>query len=231
METIKITKADLNKNNEYEKGSIGEWDNPRNVSVEIEAGLGWVKFKELCVTGSIIAAHGSGIKTTDGGIIAGDYIDVDLGIESWGSVKADEEIKTGGDITSRWNVKAGGDIDVGGMMKADINVIATRSIGVHGNIEADGGIVSGGIIRSGGAIKAGEGIVAGGSIECKSTLSFQYKLFAGVCPWFSHSAKTVSCRKLLSGTIAYGDLIETGIPREEDAETIVLNGKTYKLVE
>lgn len=124
METIKITKADLNENNEYKKGNIGKWNEYENVNVEIDANLGWVKFTGLYIKGYILAKAGSGIE-------------------------------------------------------------------------------------------AGWGIEAGSGIKCKLSLSFSYKLFAGTSPWTNSANKTVTCGKLLKGTVAYGDLIETGMPEEE----------------
>lgn len=143
MKTLKITKADLDENNEYKGGAIGKWNGHEDTHVQIEANLGWVKFKAIYVRGSIIALAGSGIKA------------------GWG-------------------------------------------------------------------IKAGEGIV------CKLSLSFSYKLFAGTSPWTNSAVKTITCGKLVKGTIAYGDLIETGLPDEKEEkveEVIELNGKKHKLVD
>ena len=48
MKTITITKADLNENNEYQ----GDVSNVIS-HIEIEANLGWVKFKSILTTGRI----------------------------------------------------------------------------------------------------------------------------------------------------------------------------------
>ena len=55
---MKLTKKDF-KNGEY----IGEIDFTTKYegSIEIEGGLGWVKFKRLQVSGSIVADRGTGI--------------------------------------------------------------------------------------------------------------------------------------------------------------------------
>ena len=123
MNILKITKADLNADNEYIGGAIGDYFNHADTHVEIEANLGWVKFKAIYVKGYITAKAGSGIK-------------------------------------------------------------------------------------------AGWGIEAGEGINCKLSLSFGYKLFAGTATYTNTAIKTVTCGKLEKGTIAYGDLIETGMPEE-----------------
>jgi len=62
MNTIKITKADINEKNEYKGGAIGEYYNHADTHVEIEADLGWVVFKAIYVKGRILAQAGSGIE-------------------------------------------------------------------------------------------------------------------------------------------------------------------------
>ena len=63
MNIIKISKADLNKDNFYKEDSIGTYDKYEDVQVEIDEDLGWVKFKKgIYVNFSIIAKAGSGIK-------------------------------------------------------------------------------------------------------------------------------------------------------------------------
>lgn len=153
MKTLKITKADLNADNEYVGGAIGEYPNHADTNVEIEANLGWVKFKAIYVKGYIVAKAGSGIEA------------------GWG-------------------------------------------------------------------IKAGSGIEAGEGIRCKLSLSFSYKLFAGTSPYTNNATKAVTCGKLEKGTIAYGDLIETGLPEEKPiiiemtvAEISKALGKNIKIIE
>ena len=174
MNILKITKADLNKDNEYIGGAIGEYFNPADTHVEIAANLGYVNFKGIYVKGYIKAEAGSGIKAGLG-------------------ITAGEGIKAGLGIKAGWGITAGE------------------------------------------GIKAGEGIEAGDDIFCKLHLSFSYKLFAGTSPWTNNANKTVTCGKLVKGTIAYGDLIETGLPDEETVEDsikeiIELNGKKYQLI-
>ena len=133
MKTIKITKADLDENNYYKEDGIA-WTGPDfDGSIEIEGGLGCVRFKKgIYVTGSIL-------------------------------------------------------------------------------------------------VKAGSGIEAGSGIVCKLGLSFSYKLFAGTSVHTNSATKTVICGKLKKGTIAYGDLKETGMPGDISEDNIIeLNGKKYQ---
>ena len=92
METIKITKKDLDDNNKYKKGFIGKWDEKADVSVEIDSGLGTVVFeKGIYVNASIKALAGSGI-SAGSGILSG-----------LGSIKAKLAIK----IDARCRIIAG----------------------------------------------------------------------------------------------------------------------------
>ena len=101
-------------------------------------------------------------------------------------------------------------------------------------IEAGEGIEAGSGIRAGWGIEAGEGVKAGYGIRCNYGLSFSYKLFAGIAPWTNSATKTVVCGKLEKGTIAYGDLEETGLFQEETDEMTMEEvckalGKTVKI--
>ena len=83
MKILKITKADLDKDNFYKKEEIGTYDSCEDVSVEIDENLGWVSFKKgVYVNGEINCKAGSGIKA------------------GWG-IEAGEGIKAG------WGIKAG----------------------------------------------------------------------------------------------------------------------------
>ncbi len=104
MKTIKITKADLNENNEYKKGSIGTWDNYEDTHVEIEANLGWVSFKGVYVKGQVLALAGTGIKA-GWGIKAGEGIEAGWGIKAGTGIEAGEGIEAG------WGIKAGEGIE------------------------------------------------------------------------------------------------------------------------
>ncbi len=158
MKTIKITKGDLDKDNYYKEENIGTYIEYADCSVEIEANLGYVRFKKgVYVNGSIIAQAGSGIEA------------------GWG-IEAGEGIKAG--------------------------------LGIN----------------------AGSGIEAGEGISCKLSLSFKYNLFAGTAWWKKAEGadKKVICGKLESGTIAYGDLEEIGMP-EEKVEKPILKGKEVEV--
>ena len=101
MQTIKITKADLDENNYYKQDGIAYVGPGFYRNIEIDENLGLVKFREgVYVTGSIIAKAGSGI-TAGGGIKAGWSIKAGWGIE------ARRGIEAGSGITSLYSwVKA-----------------------------------------------------------------------------------------------------------------------------
>jgi hypothetical protein len=104
MQTIKITKADLDKDNFYKEDGIGNWDNSVEASVKIEEGLGYVRFKKgIYITASLIAEVGSGIK-------AGEGIEAGSGIKAgWGIISLYSWIKAKLSITvdSRCTISAG----------------------------------------------------------------------------------------------------------------------------
>ena len=89
MKTLVITKADLDKDNKYKEPEIGKWNDPADVSVEVEENLGYVRFdKGVYVKGSIVCKAGSGIKA-GWGIKAGSGIEAGEGIVTFYSwVKA-----------------------------------------------------------------------------------------------------------------------------------------------
>lgn len=180
MNTIKITRSDLDEKNYYKEDGIAFTGPDFKGSVEIEGGLGVVRFRRgIYVTGKIAAAAGSGIRAGEG-------------------------------IRAGWGIRAGGGIEAGWC------------------IRAGSGIEAGEGIRAGGGIRAGEGI------ECKLTLAFEYKLFAGTACWTNNADKYVKCGKLEKGTIAYGDLEETGLPEEVPEEMTMQEvckalGKTIKI--
>ena len=61
-------------------------------------------------------------------------------------------------------------------------------------------------------------------------LKFGLKCFAGICTWrnISDDEKTVTCGKFEGGTLEYGILKETGLPKEVKEETINIGGKEYE---
>ena len=84
---------------------------------------------------------------------------------------------------------------------------------------------------------AGWGISAGEGISAKLELSASYNIFAGVSRWKKAEGddKKITCGKLVKGTIAYGDLVETGIATTEKSlagteVTVTVGDKIYKTV-
>ena len=110
MKTIYIKKEDLDEDNFYKEDGIGTYNEPENVSVEIDENLGCVRFKEgVYVNGSIKCKAGSGITAGEGieagsGITAGEGIEAGWGIVSLlGHIKASLAIK----FDSRCTLSAG----------------------------------------------------------------------------------------------------------------------------
>lgn len=61
------------------------------------------------------------------------------------------------------------------------------------------------------------------------------RIFAGTAPWswVTREHREIKCGKLLKGEIAYGDLVETGLPEDkveivESKDEIILNGVKYR---
>jgi hypothetical protein len=123
METIKITKSDLNNNNEYLK-EIGSYYEPEQSHLEIDENLGTVNFKCIYVTGSIFAKAGSGIKAGEG-IEAGDGIKAGSGIEAGSGIKAGDGIEAGSRIKAGDGIEAGkGIISLHSFIKARLKIIS-----------------------------------------------------------------------------------------------------------
>ena len=102
---------------------------------------------------------------------------------------------------------------------------------------AGSGISAGRGISAGSGISAGWGISAGEGISAKLELSASYNIFAGVSRWKKAEGddKKITCGKFVKGTIAYGDLVETGLPTEEKSlagteVTVTVGDKIYKAV-
>ena len=171
-----------------------------------------------------------------GKIEAGEGIKADYAIKAGGGIKARERIQaaaagieTGGGIEAGWGIdahwgieavlgiKAGGSIDAGQDIKAGGAIEAGRAICVCGGINAGRGIESGTDIsagegiKAGGEIKAGGGIEAGFSICCENSLSAKNRIFAGtyLLRLPENHERQIICLQLKSGTVAYGELIET----------------------
>ena len=134
---MKLIKKDF-KNGEY----IGEIDFTTKYegSIEIEGGLGWVKFKRLWASGRIVAERGTSISAGEG-------------------------------------------------------------------------------IWAGTGISAGWGISAGEGISAKLTLKVGYRVFAGISRWVKNPTTEqlqIKCGKFEGGEICYGNLVETGLPEDEN---------------
>lgn len=144
-------------------------------------------------------------------------------------IRTDDSIEVKNWIKSDYDIEAGGSIKTGGSIEAGTWIEADDSIEADGSIKAGESIKAGGLIEAGGSIEALQGgITLGRHLTCGGTLSFARKLFAGTSPysWDLYISKEVKCKKLLSGTIVYGDLIETDrTPPEE----IQIGGATYVL--
>ena len=80
------------------------------------------------------------------------------------------------------------------------------SITTEKSIIAECGIEAGEGIKAGCGIEAGEGIKAGWGIEAG------FRIFAGTSVYRSskNCIKTISCKRLIKGEIAFGQLIERG---------------------
>ena len=120
--------------------------------------------------------------------------------------------------------------DVHVEIEANLGWVIFKGLYIKGRIKA----LAGSGIKAGWGIEAGYGIGAGWGIRCNYGLSFSYKLFAGIAPWTNSATKTVVCGKLEKGTIAYGDLEETGLFQEETDEMTMEEvckalGKTVKI--
>ena len=92
------------------------------------------------------------------------------------------------------------------------SIITEKSIIAECGIEAGYGIEAGEGIEAGWGIKAGEGIEAGWGIKAGYGIEAGFRIFAGVATYHSskNCIKTISCKRLIKGEIAFGELIERG---------------------
>ena len=99
-------------------------------------------------------------------------------------------------------------------LKAVGYILAKAGSGIKAGwgIEAGEGIKAGWGIEAGEGIKAGSGIKAGWGIEAGSGIEAKLRIFAGLIMWRLPNPEElkITCKKLESGTIAFGELIETG---------------------
>ena len=133
------------------------------------------------------------------------------------------------ETTENLEIKLDNLLEVAGYIKAGWSIKASWSIEASGYIEAGGSIIAGESIEAGEFIKAGEsyGISAALYITAQDTISCGLKIFAGICTWKNteDSDKTITCSKLLSGTVEYGILKETG----EAKKKITIDGKEIEI--
>ncbi len=108
MKTLKITAKDIKKSDSYWSDYIGKEDvSNYDGHIEIEGGLGYVRFPGyIRATGRICAEAGSGIKAGSG-IEAGEGIEAGSGIEAGWGIKAGSGIEAGEGIEAGWGIKAG----------------------------------------------------------------------------------------------------------------------------
>jgi hypothetical protein len=206
MDILRLTKKHFKETDSYYKEYIGKEDvSNYDGAIEIEGGLGYVRFSgSLRATKYILAKAGSGIEAGEG-------------IEAGSGIKAGEGIEAGEGIKAGWGIKAGSGIEAGWGIKAGSGIEAGWGIKAGSGIEAGWGIKAGSGIEAGWGIKAGWGIVSGLAITCRLTLSFTKNLFAGVAWWkkTSEEEQTITCGKLQGGEIKFGILKETGLLEEE----------------
>ena len=111
-----------------------------------------------------------------------------------------------------------GELDLSQVLEASIEIEGDlgccrfrRSLHVRGSIHT----------------RAGSGISAGEGISAKGDLTVGYRIFVGIARWLKvaiGAQREVRCRRLVSGEVCYGDLIETGrdeaiAPENAEAKT------------
>jgi hypothetical protein len=199
MNTYFIKKSDLDSDNFY-TGPTSYFDG----HLEANENLGTVKFKTNLITKGYICFK------TDSGIEAGEGIKAGFGIEAGLGIKAGEGIKAGFGIEAGEGIKAGLGIKAGE------------------GIEAREGIKAGFGIEAGEGIKAGLGIEAGLGIVGK-TIQSGLRIFAGLCIWRLpfNSELEIKCQKLISGTVASGNLVIIEPKVEKPVETIKVGSLVF----
>ena len=106
MKTITLTKADFNDKNEYVgKHDVSNFDG----NLEIAENLGAVFFREVSVTGNLLAKAGSGIEAGSG-------------IKAGGGIKAGLDIEAGWGIEVGWGIEAGEGIEASSGIKAGLSI-------------------------------------------------------------------------------------------------------------
>ena len=117
-----------------------------------------------------------------------------------------------GSITTEKSIIAECGIEAGEGIKAGCGIEAGEGIKAGWGIEAGEGIKAGWGIEAGEGIKAGCGIEAGEGIKAGWGIEAGFRIFAGTSVYRSskNCIKTISCKRLIKGEIAFGQLIERG---------------------
>jgi len=166
-------------------------------------------------------------------VIKKEHLDKDnyyIGIEDLsnfdGNIESEENL---GYVKFKTNLSAKGYI----FFRSGSGIKAGRGISAGWGIEAGRGIEAGSGISAGCGISAGWGISAGLGISCKLELSCKYRIFAGLWVWGNLSSddeKTITCGKLVSGTVEYGILKEIGLPTKDNDKKTALLLKADELI-
>jgi hypothetical protein len=93
-------------------------------------------------------------------------------------------------------------------LEANLGIVFARCFHAAGKIFAGAGTG----IEAGEGIKAGWGIKAGTGISCKAGLTAAFRIFAGIAIWLkvpTPEQRRITCGRLTSGEVCYGDLTET----------------------
>lgn len=223
MKTIRITKEHV-QDGKY----VGEYD-LSNVygNIEIESNLGIIEIpSSVVLTGNLSVDIDTHIKS--GGFIrAVGFIESGVSIRANGAIEAGAFIKSGGGINANGSIKSGGSIISVGLIESGV------SIKSGGSIESGTSIKSGGSIDAVESIEAELGIQAQLSISCNKSLKSGLRIFAGLCSWREPSKEEtlITCGKLEGGEIAYGELVETGLPEQPNCngKIVEIEGVKYEL--
>jgi predicted acyltransferase (DUF342 family) len=164
-----ITKADLDSENCYcaNVELVGFQGN-----IKLCKGLGEVRFKNIDIKGSLIAATGTSI-----------YVVNDLSADNF--IHVEESITTGGSIHAGLFVKAGvrlraeGDISAVLDVRADWGVFAGGNIKAGSDVTSRSGVQAGGCIEVGASVASGSDILAGDCIRAGLTIRAYRNLTAG----------------------------------------------------
>ncbi len=160
---------------------------------------------------------GNNINIMDGDIECGETIFVGNDLVVEGNIKANHCILANGNIKAGKIIKSGWDLKASLDLESGMGIASGEGIKVGRNIKAAQDIRAEKRIEAGGDIEAGWGIRSVLCISCNGTLSAQYWIFAGVCTYKvipsddslrESDDRKIFCRKLLSGNVLYGILVE-----------------------